>query len=48
MAFSVPARPQEKNMGHPNTQRRSIGLLVAFASVLTLLAIWNLPEPKES
>ena len=35
-------------MENPNTQRRSIGLLVAFATVLTLLAIWNLPETEES
>ena len=43
-----PARSQEKDMKNPNTQRRSIGLLVAFATVLTLLAIWNLPEAEES
>jgi hypothetical protein len=33
-------------MENPNTQRRSIGLLVAFAAVLTLIAIWNLPETE--
>jgi hypothetical protein len=31
-------------MENPNTQRRSIGLLMIFATVLTLLAVWNLPE----
>jgi hypothetical protein len=31
-------------MENPNTQRRSIGLLVIFATVLTLIAVWNLPE----
>ena len=31
-------------MDNPNTQRRSIGLLVIFASILTLIAVWNLPE----
>jgi hypothetical protein len=28
----------------PNTQRRAVGLLVIFATVLTLIAAWNLPE----
>ena len=27
-----------------NTQRRAIGLLVIIATVLTLIAVWNLPE----
>ena len=27
-----------------NTQRRSIGLLVIIATVLTVIAVWNLPE----
>jgi hypothetical protein len=31
-------------MEHPNTQRRAIGLLVIFATVLTLIATWNLTE----
>jgi hypothetical protein len=31
-------------MDNPNTQRRSIGLLVIFATVLTLIAVWKLPE----
>jgi hypothetical protein len=35
-----------KNMQNPNNQRRAVGLLVVFASVLTLLAIWDLPESK--
>ena len=35
---------REKNMEHPNTQRRAIGLPVIFATVLTLIAAWNLPE----
>jgi hypothetical protein len=43
---SPPGRSQEKNMENPNTQRRSIGLLVAFASILALIAIWNLPETE--
>ena len=38
------ARPREKNMEHPITQRRAIGLLVVFATVLTLIAAWNLPD----
>jgi hypothetical protein len=38
------ARPGEKNMENPNTQRRAIGLLVIIATVLTLIAAWNLPE----
>ena len=33
-------------MANPSTQRRAIGLLVAFATVLTLIAIWNLPETE--
>ncbi len=31
-------------MDNPNTQRRSIGLLVIFGTVLTLIAVWNLTE----
>jgi hypothetical protein len=31
-------------MENPTTQRRSIGLLVIFATVLALIAVWNLPE----
>jgi hypothetical protein len=31
-------------MENPNTQRRAIGLLVVFATVLTLIAVWQLPE----
>jgi hypothetical protein len=31
-------------MDNPNTQRRALGLLVIFATVLTLIAAWNLPE----
>jgi hypothetical protein len=38
------ARPREKLMEHPNTQRMALGLLVIFATVLTLIATWNLPE----
>jgi hypothetical protein len=26
------------------TQRRALGLLVMFATVLTVIAAWNLPE----
>jgi hypothetical protein len=37
-----PARFQEKSM--ENIQGRAIGLLVAFATVLTLMAVWSLPE----
>ena len=43
-AFTVRPRLREKNMEHPNTQRRAIGLLVIFATVLTLIAVWHLPE----
>jgi hypothetical protein len=34
-------------MDNPNTQRRSIGLLVIFATVLTLIAVWNLDSGLE-
>jgi len=37
-----PGRFQERSM--ENTQRRAIGVLVVFAAVLTLMAVWNLPE----
>ena len=30
-------------MENTNTQRRAIGLLVVFATILTLIGIWNLP-----
>jgi len=40
--FSL-ARFQEKSMR--NTQRRAIGLLVVLATVLTVMAVWNLPDP---
>jgi hypothetical protein len=40
----VQAAFREKNMEHSNTQRRAIGLLVIFATVLTLITAWNLPE----
>jgi hypothetical protein len=39
-----PGPPQEKDMENPNTQRRAIGLLVVFATLLTLIAVWKLPE----
>ena len=26
------------------SQRRAIGLLVVFATVLTVIAVWNLPD----
>ena len=35
-------------MENPNTQRRAIGLLVVFATILTLIGIWNLPEARSS
>jgi hypothetical protein len=31
-------------MENPDTQRRAIGLLVVFATILTLIGIWNRPE----
>jgi hypothetical protein len=31
-------------MESSNTQHRAFGLLVVFASVLALLALWNPPE----
>jgi hypothetical protein len=34
-------------MENPNTQRRAIGLLVIFATVLTLIATWNLTETAD-
>jgi hypothetical protein len=33
-------------MDNPNTQRKANGLLMAFATVLTLVAIWKLPETQ--
>jgi hypothetical protein len=33
-------------MEKPNTKRRSIGLLVAFATLLTLMAIWSGPDTE--
>jgi|HubBroStandDraft_1064217.scaffolds.fasta_scaffold905995_1 hypothetical protein len=33
-------------MENPNTQRKAIGLLMAFATALTLIAIWKLPETE--
>ena len=30
-------------MENPNIQRRAIGLLVVFATILTLIGMWNLP-----
>jgi hypothetical protein len=33
-------------MENPNTQRRSICLLMAFATVLTLIVIWSPPETE--
>jgi hypothetical protein len=33
-------------MENPNTRRRSIGLIVVFVSVLTLIAIWKAPETE--
>jgi len=35
-------------MENPNTQRKAIGLLMAFATVLTLIAIWRLPETESN
>jgi hypothetical protein len=31
-------------MESPKTHRRSIGLIVVFVTVLTLIAIWNDPD----
>jgi hypothetical protein len=33
-------------MENLNTQRKAIGLLMAFATALTLIAIWTLPETE--
>jgi hypothetical protein len=35
---------EEKNMENPKTQRRAIGLLVVFATILTVIVTWNIPE----
>jgi hypothetical protein len=32
-------------MENPN-KRRAIGLLVVFATILTLIGIWNVPETE--
>jgi hypothetical protein len=42
---ALPA-PQEKDMENPSTHRRSIGLIVFFVSVLTLIAIWKDPQTE--
>ena len=42
----TPSQPQEKDMETPNIHRRSIGLIVVFVTVLTLIAIWNDPETE--
>jgi hypothetical protein len=34
-------------MANPNTERRAIGLLVVFATLLTLIAVWKIPEMPE-
>ncbi len=31
-------------MQNPKTQRRAIGLLVVFATILTVIVTWNLPD----
>jgi hypothetical protein len=31
-------------MENPKTQRRAIGLLVIFATILTVIVTWNIPE----
>jgi hypothetical protein len=46
LVYKKQAGPQEKKMKNPNTQRRSIGLLVAFAAILTLITVWNLPKTE--
>jgi hypothetical protein len=33
-------------MENANSQRKAIGLLMAFATVLTLVAIWRVPETE--
>jgi hypothetical protein len=33
-------------MENPNTQRRAIGLLVVFATILAVVGIWNFPETE--
>jgi hypothetical protein len=33
-------------MENPNTQRKAIGLLMAFAAALTLIAVWKLPDTE--
>jgi hypothetical protein len=40
---------REKNMNdskNPNVHRRALGLLMVLASVLTLIATWNLSETE--
>jgi len=45
--FSVPTRTSlEENMERQIVHKRSIGLLVAFATFLTLIAIWNGPDTE--
>jgi hypothetical protein len=40
----APVHCEEKNMEKLKTQRRAIGLLVVFATILTVIVTWNLPE----
>jgi hypothetical protein len=44
MAFKMHNRPKGEKMENTTTQRRAIGLLVLFATVLAVMAAWNLPE----
>jgi len=45
--FDFGPRQREKNMEHAIRQRRTIGLLIIFATVLTVIAAWNLPETRD-
>jgi len=35
-------------MRNPNNQRRAIGILAVFATIMTVVAIWNLPQTERS
>ena len=35
-------------MRNPNTQRRAFGVLAVFVTILTVVAIWNLPKIEGS
>ena len=35
-------------MKNPNANRRAIGVLAIFVTIITVVAIWNLPQTERS